>query len=174
MELPDLNRIVDTYVQVSSNVLSDYLNQLKTDLLPHIRNLQNNGSIRWFSFLLHDAGHLDGREPTNGRHFIHIRLEPASSTDVQSFINSNTLPAHFLNPIHKPFSQISGLDGAQFNSWAHAWKIHGEASEWVLCLLEGHRNEPSFDHVIQFMHFITNPLMLGQKCLCIPAGFAQF
>jgi len=172
VELPDLNRIVDTYVPVSNNNFPNYLNQLKSDLLPHIRRLQSDGHLPWFSFLLHGAGHLDGREPNNGRLFIHIRLEPNTDLELQAFINS--LPPHFLNPIQKSYSQISGLDGAKFNSWAHAWKIHGEASEWVLCLLEGHRNEPSLEHVIQFMHFITNPLMLGQKCLYIPAGFAQF
>lgn len=174
MELPDLHRIVDTYFPVTSVDSPAYLNQLKRDLLPHIRKLQSDGHLRWFSFLLHGARHLDGREPEDGRSFIHIRLEPASSLTLEEFIE--LLPDHFCNPQPVSLSDIRGLDGSMLHddNWANAWKIHGEASEWVLCLLELHKDDPSLQQMIQFLHFITNPLMLGGRCLCIPAGFLQF
>ena len=175
MELPDLSRIVDTYVPVSDVDHPAYLKQLQRDVLPHVRKLQADGHLRWFSFLLHDASQLAGREPVDGRVFIHLRLEPAPGLDLQPFIK--LLPEHFLKPQQvPPLSEISGLDGSilRDENWAHAWKIHGEASEWVLCLLEAHREEPSLQQVVQFLHYITNPLMLGHRCLCIPAGFLSF
>ena len=175
MELPNLSRIVDTYIPISGVDLVSYLRQLKQDVLPHIRNLQANGHLRWFSFLRHDASQLAGREPVDGRFFIHIRLEPAAALNLQAFIN--LLLPHFLKPLQvAPLSEISGLDGSilQDDNWAYAWKIHGEASEWVLYLLEGHKENPSLQQIVQFLHFITNPLMLGHRCLCIPGGFISF
>jgi len=175
MQLPDLNRIVDTYVPVSANDLPAYLNQLQRDILPHIRKLQADGHLRWFSFLRHDASQLAGREPLDGRVFIHLRLEPATDLNPQVFIK--LLPAHFLKPQHvSALSAISGLDGSilRDDNWAQAWKIFGEASEWILCLLEGHKKEPSLQQIVQFLHFITNPLMLGHRCLCIPGGYLSF
>lgn len=175
MELPDLSRIVDTYVPVSAVGLPGYLNQLQRDVLPHVRKLQADGHLRWFSFLLHDASQLEGRETMDGRVFIHLRIEPATGLDLQAFIK--LLPAHFLKPQQvAPLSAISGMDGSilRDDNWAHAWKIHGEASEWILCLLEGHEEEPTLQQIVQFLHFITNPLMLGHRCLCIPAGFLSF
>jgi len=167
VELPDLTRVVDTYVPVTSKNYPDYIKQLKRDLLPHVRKLQSDGHIRWFSFLVHDATQLGGREPNDGRFFIHIRLEPSTELDFGEFVK--LLPNHFLNPKRDSLSHISGLDGAKFRNddWAHAWKIHGEASEWVLFLLEGHKDEPTLKHLTQFMHFITNPLMQGHKFACI-------
>lgn len=174
MDLPDLNRVVDTYFPITNVNFPEYINQMKRDLLPHVRKLQTEGNIRWFSFLFHPASQLGGREPNDGRLFIHIRLEPSSQLDLNAFIN--LLPAHFRNPVGVSLSQISGLEVDKFrnNDWAEAWKIHGAASELVLCLLEGHELEPSLQHIVQFLHFITNPLMLGHKCLCIPAGFISF
>lgn len=174
MELPDLGRVIDTYVPVSSTDLPAYLNQLKREVLPNVRKLQSDKQLRWFSFLLHDASQLAGREPKDGRLFIHLRFEPATDLNPEEF--KKLLPTHFCKPIQVSLADISGLDSGILldNNWAHAWKIHGEASEWILCLLEGHKVEPSLQQVIQFLHFITNPLMLGHKCLCIPDGYLTF
>jgi hypothetical protein len=174
VELPNLSRVVDTYVPVSSTDFTTYLSQLKLDVLPHIRKLQSDKHLRWFSFLLHGARHLAGRESEDGRSFIHLCLEPATELDLEAF--KKLLPAHFCKPQPCQLSGIPGLDGSTLcdNDWAHAWKILGEASEWVLYLLEGHKGDLSLQQVIQFLHFITNPLMLGHKCLCIPAGFVSF
>lgn len=176
MQLPNLSRIVDTYVPVSANDLPAYLKQLRQDILPHIRKLQADGHLRWFSFLVHKAGQLAGRVPTDARMYIHLRLDPASCLEIKAFIK--LLPAHFLKPRQvAPLSSISGLDGSILpdDNWVHAWKILGEASEWVLGLLEAHKKEPSLEQIVQFLHFITNPLMLGHRCRCIvPAGYISF
>jgi hypothetical protein len=174
MELPDLSRIVETHVPVSAGEFTGYLSQLRQDVLPHVRKLQADGHLRWFSFLIHPAGQLAGHDPADGGLVIHLRLEPATDLDVHEFIE--LLPKHFEKPRQVTLSEIPGLDRSilRDDDWAHAWKIHGEASEWVLCLLEGHEEEPSLQQVVQFLHFITNPLMLGHRCLCIPAGFLSF
>lgn len=174
MGVPDLGRIVDTYVPVPTNDFATYLSQLRRDVLPHIRALQSGNHLRWFSFLLHDARQLAGREPMDGRLFIHIRLEPAPDVDISAFIA--LLPNHFCRPQQVQLSAIAGVDASSLegDNWAQAWRIHGEASAWVLCLLEGHKGEPSLQQVVQFLHFITNPLMLGSRCQCTANGLLTF
>ena len=164
VELPDLNRIVDTYVPVSATSQPAYLNQLRQDILPHIRKLQADGHLRWFSFLLHKADQLEGREPVgDGRLFIHLRLERATDLDMKEFIE--LLPAHFLKPIPVPLPTIEGFDVSTLrdNNAAYTWKILGDSSEWILCLLEGYKEGPSRGDIIYFLHYITNPLMMGYQ-----------
>jgi len=175
MELPVLSRIVDTYVPVVSGDgdLAGYFNQLRRDVLPHIRKLQADRRLRWFSFLLHDANGLSGHQPPDGMLFIHLRLEPAAD-DIQAFIK--LLPEHFKDPQHVNLPGITEFANSAFREGnsAQAWRIHGEASDWILSLLEGFEEGPKLQEVIQFLHYFTNPLMLGHRCLCIPAGFISF
>jgi hypothetical protein len=172
MDIPVLDRIVDTYIPITSLDPSAYLQQLRSQVLPEIRNLERTGAIRWYGFLIHRARHLGGREPMDGRHFIHLRLEPASSLELDAFIR--TLPSHFLNPMVTPVSSITGLDGSILAGadWAQAWKIHGECSSWILSLLEGHSGNIPVKQIVQFLHFITNPLDLGHQCLHKPSRIA--
>jgi hypothetical protein len=160
---PNLNNIVDTRVPVSLGERTGYLNQLRQDVLPHIRKLQADRHLRWFSFLIHAE---------NGSPYIHLRLEPTPGLDIDDFIE--LLPKHFQKPHHITLSKTSGLDRSilQNNDWAYAWKILGEASEWILCLLEGYKREPSLKQIVQFLHFITNPLMLGHQCLYRPESIS--
>ena len=174
MDIPNLNRIIDTYIPITSLDTSAYLQQLRSQVLPEIRNLERTGAIRWYGFLIHNASQLGGREPMDGRYFIHLRLEPASSLDPDAFIR--TLPSHFLNLIVTPVSSITGLDGSILTGadWAQAWKIHGECSSWILNLIEGHAGDIPVKQIVQFLHFITNPLTLGHRCLFLPSGYISF
>ena len=167
MELPNLDRIIETHIPVASLNPNSYFDQLRNDLLPHIRKLQTVKHLRWYSFLLHPANQLAGRDRSDVSPVIHLRFEPATELDIQAFIK--LLPSHFLNPQHVPLSEISGgLDKAILldQDWSHAWKVVGESSEWLLCLLEGHVCIPPLRQITQFFHYITNPLLLGDKCIC--------
>ncbi len=169
MEPPDLSRIVDTYVPVVSGDLAGYFNQLRRDVLPHIRKLQADGHLRWFSFLLHDANGLSGHQPPDGALFIHLRLEPVAD-DIQAFIR--LLPEHFKDPRHFELSRITEFESSVFRGGysAQDWKLHGEASDWVLSLLDGFEEGPNQQEIFQFFHYFTNPLMLGHQCLYIQQG----
>lgn len=175
MDIPNLTRIVDTYIPISQENLDGYIDQLRREVVPSIRKLQSDGLLRWYSFLIHGADILEGREPMDTKTYIHLRLEPENGMDIKEFITK--LPSHFRNPKPTNLANIGGLDSSVLRDkdWAYAWKLHGEASEWVLSLLETHGDHPiPLQQIIQFLHFITNPLMLGHKCLCIPAGFLSF
>ena len=175
MNIPDLTRIVDTYIPIAQGNLDAYLDQLRREVLLSIRKLQSDDLLRWYSFLIHGPGMLDGREAMDKRIYIHLRLEPKKGMDINEFITK--LPTHFLKPKQMTLANIAGLESLVLRDedWAYAWKLHGEASEWVLFLVESHGDHPiPLQQIIQFLHFVTNPLMLGHKCLCIPAGFLSF
>ena len=174
METPNLDRIVETEVPILSLEYDSYLNQLRKDVLPLIRELQIAGHLRWFSFLLHPAKQVIGHDPVDESPVFHLRLEPEIGLDIQAFIK--LLPSHFLNPHQVALSQIDGPESSilRDSEWAYAWKIVGESAEWILCLLEAHEDEIPPKQIVQFLHYITNPLMLGGRCLCIPDGFLPF
>jgi len=171
MNTPNLSRIIDTYIPVASNIHEDYYAQLRKELIPFIKELQNNNLLNWFSFLLHEAKHLNikNREPVaNNKAYIHLQLEPKKDISIDEFINK--LPKHFLDPIPTTLSAISGLNPSflRDENWAHAWKIHGEISEMVLSLIENHKESIPPKQIIQFLHFITSPVALGHTCLFRP------
>jgi len=175
MNIPDLTRIVDTYIPMPGGDLNAYFDQLRREVLLSIRKLQSDEVLGWYSFLIHGPDNLAGREPLDDRKYIHLRLQPKKGMDINEFIGK--LPTHFLNPKQVSLANISGIDSSVLrdDDWAYAWKLHGEASEWVLFLLESHRDQAiPFQQIIQFLHFITNPLGLGGRCLFFPTGFARF
>ena len=134
----------------------------------HIRKLKSSGYIEWYSFLLHHTKHITGLNSENNNPIFHIRLEPSSDFTVEQLID--LLPAHFLDPHPVTLEEISGVNNNLLNGtdWAEAWRILGESSEWVLNLLETHVGAIPPQQSIQFMHFITNPLGLGHKCIYVP------
>ena len=164
MNIPNLTRIVDSYIPIDRVDFRAYLEQLRRKVVPSIRKLQNDDLLRWYSFLIHGPALLNNREPMDNKLYIHLRLEPKKGINITDFIKK--LPTHFIKPKQVTLANIAGLDDSilRDKDWAYAWKLHGEASEWVLSLLESHGDqEISLKQIIQFLHFVTNPLMLGHR-----------
>lgn len=169
VELPDLSRIVETHVPLCAIDMSGCLDQLRRDFLPHIRKLQADGQLRWFSFLLHPAGQLLGFDQNDQTPVIHLRLEPAPGLDLEGFMKQ--LPPHFKKPVLRPLSNFDGPDGSLLanGDWAYGWGIVGESSEWVLCFLEAHPGDVPPVQVARFLHYISNALALGGQFAYIPS-----
>ena len=97
MELPNLELVVDTFFPIKDLNLDAYTLQLRTQLIPEIRRLESEGSIIWYSFLVHDHRNLGGRVPSTDQNlYVHIRLSLQEGVDVDQFISQ--LPSHFLKP----------------------------------------------------------------------------
>lgn len=176
MHLPKLDRIVDTYIKIKDKSLNSYISQLRNELIPEIRKLEKVGTIIWYSFLVHDHSQLNGRVPPTDDLYIHIRLGLSNEIDIKEFIKG--LPEHFENPENYLLDEMTGIDNLLLKNqdWAYAWKILGEASEWVLSTIESHSNdaEISIRHIIQFMHFISNSFFIGNRSAFFPNGFLRF
>jgi len=157
MNLPDLSRVVDTFVPFKE----DYFATLVNKVIPIIRDLENSNQLSWYSFLLHGASQLGGRAK-EGAFCIHIRLEPMPGIKVADFISR--LPFHFEQPINVTVGEMAGVNQSALKDqdWAQAWGILGESSRWIVSLFEGHGDAGiPIQHIIQFMHFISNGLGMG-------------
>jgi hypothetical protein len=152
METPDLSRIVEAHIVVARLETEACLAQLRRDVLPHIRQLQTAGRLRWFSFLLHSAKQVTGQDANDERPVFHLRLEPTPRLDVQEFIGE--LPSHFLAPHLVELSAFDGVDGSLLHKgdWSRAWRVVGESAEWVLCLIEAHGDVLPPQQAVQFLH----------------------
>lgn len=170
MRAPNLEKIVEAHVLVSVNSLDDYIGQMRQDILSPIREMQSKGDISWFCFLLHKQS--ISKDVWGS---FHIRMEP-SGTFVHRDLFIKTLPRHFLNPNPVTLSSISEINHELLldGDWAHAWRIIGEISELVLSLLETHPSDIRASQILKFIHFFTNPWVIGGKCLYMPDGFIAF
>ena len=176
MKTPNPEQSVDTVVPIAELNLQSYFQQLRNEIAPAIRTLQRKNKIIWFCFLVHDHRSVGRPLPleTNAP-FIHIRFGLPDGMGVDSFINE--LPSIFEHPIQKPLSEISGIDSNQLSGdWKEAWRLLGESSEWVLSFAETHSDNTdlSTDQVLQFLHFITNSLLIGGKSIFLPSGIKTF
>lgn len=174
VEVPNLDRAVEASVPARSGDFGSYLTQLRQDVLPHIRKLEEDGHVRWSSFLMQPAAHLLDHDANDRTPVIHLRFEPALDLEFEQFIE--LLPAHFENPAARPLSEIEGLDATFLcdGDWARAWHLAGEASAWALNLIEDHQATPPPQQVVQLLHFVANASGLGGSCLWVPGGFLPF
>jgi len=172
MNRPNLTRIIDTYVPV--NDLNNYFQILKKDFYPAIRKLQNENFLNWFSFLIHNWEILKRDGNPSAPFYIHTRLEPNKDTELHEFISK--LPEIFIDPEVRPLGNIGGLDNKflENEDWSKAWQLIGESSEFLLTLIENHKTGTPIHQYMQFLHYITNSLTIGNRCLFIPNGFIQF
>ena len=63
--VPNLERIIDTYVTIASTEPDAYYSQFRAEIIPHIRTLQNDNTIRWYAFLVHDPEQIGDRVPND-------------------------------------------------------------------------------------------------------------
>lgn len=175
MELPSEKLNVDTFIKINDLSLGGYIAQLRKDLVPEIRKLEKSNDINWYCVLIHDQGHLGGRVPQNDQNlYIHIRLGLPEGSNIDEFMKN--LPPIFQQPIQNPIGPMGSFNASMFKDqdWRYAWKLLGEASEWVLDVVESYEGVIPVDQIIQLLHYITNPLLLGNKSLFIPSGFMTF
>lgn len=170
MEKPDLTRVVEAWIPVTDFEIDAYFARIRDEICPAIKVLRTNGDIRWFSFLLHGCPpHL--KNEFQGADCWHFRFEPSLGADLNEFMRR--IESTFKYPRHGTDRIVSGLSGdlLQERDWSIAWKLIGEASEFALSLCESHSSAPPATQTIQFMHYITNPMLLGHQCKYDTASF---
>jgi len=177
MRPPILTNSIDAIATIHDLSLDGYHSMLRNSVSPAIRSMEKECRIIWYSFLLHDretAGRTD-LPPEITAAFLHVRFGLPDGSDQCDFMQ--TLPAPFIHPIAKPLGPIAGIDVSLMGGdWAMAWWMVGESSDWVLKLVEAHPSQASIplQQTAQFLHYITNALLIGGRSLLIPGGFLQF
>jgi hypothetical protein len=177
MVIPNLDRIVETFIQVPLNDLNPtikswqiYVEILYEKLIPLLDKLKNKKLIKSFSFLIHNK---DNGVPTNrddNNPYIHLRFElgeDAAEEDLQL-----NLPDYCLftqkGKIQSPYI-MSGIESKYLvdEDFRYAWMILSDSSELVVEILKIHKDKNlPIQHVAQFFHFLGNQLLV--KLINIP------
>ncbi len=177
MQPPILTCSVDAIVPLADLSLDGYFSMLRTQVLPGIRSLEKDEGIIWFSFLIHDreTGDRSDLPPHITGAFLHVRFGLPDGTDQGDFMLK--LPVPFIHPIIKPLGPIGGIDiSVMGGDWAMAWWMVGESSDWVLKLVEAHSGDVPIplQQTAQFLHYITNGLLIGGRSILFSGEFLLF
>jgi len=169
--VPDLHRIMEAWVPVTAATYGpEYLSVLRKDVVLPLRDLQAKGIIRWYGFLLHPCPEtLSSRTPLNA--CFQLWVERAPGIEFDEF--RKLAPTAFLNVDGSGPSLIAGLDKSMLKDgdWAYAWKMIGESSSWISELLLSHNdNDISLKQTMQFLHYVTNPLLIGGDLHAVTIG----
>jgi hypothetical protein len=180
MVAPDLGRIIETFIPFTIDqqknpiaVWQDYIDLLRTVVAPLVRNLQTQGQVRWYSFLVHNQQSGVPTEPNDTRLFVHLRMELVGGVDEASFISR--LPTSCLMTRKMQESKPPSLDTVDISylkdsQVAEGWRILGESSEWVLSILDAHDplKKVPLQNVAQFLHYTGNQLMVSVVGIPMP------
>ena len=172
MQRPNLSNCIDAVVPIRGSTIAAYLHQLRAECAPVVRALQTREAIDWYSFLVHNRASA-GRDDLPAAFpepFIHFRFSPPKGTASNELLDSLASP--FLHPIATTLGRVDGINVTAVPSgWADAWWIIGEASDWVLKLVEAHSEDfadPA--QFVQFLHYITNGFGIGMQSIFTPGG----
>jgi hypothetical protein len=166
MQPPILSNIIDAVAIIPEPSIQGYLTLLRDKIGPAIRRMEANNQIIWYSFLIHDreSADRDDLPPEFSGPFVHLRLGLPSGVDADAFLNS--VPEPLQHPIGRHLGSIGGVDSTLIaEDWSKAWWMVGEASDWVLKLLETHPTDQGLPaaQMLQFLHYITNGLGIGMQ-----------
>jgi len=170
MRKPNI-KIVDTLIQLKNYEFNSCINQLRDNVLPMIRIMQEEESLKWFCFLLHDQLQLSDRLLKNDENFyIHLKLCPSEGVSISDIENLLFPECEYTKVVE--LSRIAGIKKSILRNqdWLNAWWIIGEISELVLNIIEAHNPNKKIgsDQFMQFYHYATNMISLGGQFLMIP------
>lgn len=172
MTIPNIDRIVETFIKVSIenqitsiNYWHIYIEVLYEKLIPLLDNLREDKLINSFSFLIHTR--LNGVPTTEDDNnlYIHLRLELSEQkTENELILN---LPEYCLftrKILVEPPYIMSGINSQYLidEDFRYAWKILSDCSELVVEILKIHKNKNlPLEHVAQFLHFLGNQFFVN-------------
>ena len=126
---------------------------LRDEVLPLVRRLEREGALAWYSFLVHGYASGVPTVPDDRRNFVHLRFVARSGVAPQ-------LPAGWLFTRQQALStEIAGIRTSALADVEAVWRLIGAQSEWVLALIEQHKDADVLDllrNTRQFLHFFVN------------------
>jgi len=158
------NPTEDNLAKISNRVCT----MIRFKLYPLISNLRQKKIINWYHFLIHNRrSGIPTTENDNNAYF-HIRV--ALRKDVKSKDFRDSLPNYCVmtRKIERErVESISGINKSLLRNEEieEAWRIIGEQSEWLINMLNIHKEdiEIPFQQIAQFLHFYANMTQLQVK-----------
>ena len=172
MEKPDMNRMWETFIKIGLRKETSFgriINMIRFNIYPMIEDLKQKKIINWYHFLIHNReSGVPTTEDDNNLYF-HIRftlnknIEVKEEKDVNGFLPNYCVLTRKRKP--RRIERISGIDKSLLRNEKieEAWRIIGEQSEWLLNMLDIHKEDVEIDkypkQIAQFLHYFFN--MLG-------------
>lgn len=169
MNRPNLNNILECFISIpdgndSLELWNNYIDCLRSRVIPLIKELREKGLIEWYSFLVHGNKHISPTYAGPSEFYVHLRVEIAENAEMKQILE--VLPDFCLEVSQKNAADLQVLDKVEVSTLRdgmaeEGWRILGEASEWVLRLIEGHdpKQEIPTVNVLQFVHYLNNSIM---------------
>jgi len=140
---------------------------LRREVIPLVKELESEGIIDYFNFLIHDrAKHFDGNPGDVGYHVV-VGLTPGKTKEDLD----KRLRPRFIESIKRGVEHYSGCSNIERNilkdeEMENAWYVLGLLSKWVLGIFDSYKDEieiPS-GQITQHLHFLFNilqPILRG-------------
>ena len=169
MQKPNLNRMWETFIKIPTEdnrtKLSLLYNNIRSKIYPMISRLKDNDMINWYCFLIH-------KKPKNKDDpnlYFHIRIALKKDVNPDEFLSSLPNYCLFTEPIErKRVESILGIDKSLLKNEKieEAWRIIGEQSEWLLEMLNIHKEDVDIPplQIAQFLHYYFNMTQLLIRC----------
>lgn len=156
MEKPDLERMWETRIKVGPKrnlTYKMFQDTIRHEIASTFPPLLEEGKIRWYHFLYH-------RYPEDESNaYFHIRFSPGPIDLPEYCVATKKID---------PLRGISGVNKSLLKNEEieEAWRILGEQSQWIIGLINIHKEDKSIPikQIVKFMHFYTNMLWLGNQC----------
>ena len=165
MEKPNLDRMWETFIKIGKldftpnkpflNI-NEMFRTIRSKISPMIFRFVNGGKINWYSFLIHDRkSGVPAKEDDDNLYF-HVRVSVL--TDEELFFPDYCFMTRKIK--REWVGSISGINTSLLKNEEieEAWRIIGEQSEWVLNMLDIHKENIDIprQHIAQFLHFFRN------------------
>jgi len=168
MEKPNLNRMWETFIKIGlpdSVSFGRLIHMIRFKIHPMIYRLKDDGIINWHCFLIHDrnSGVPTSRDDNNI--YFHIRFTLKKDIDPK-----DSLPDYCVMTTRIESERVKAISGINKSLLKNeeieeAWRIIGEQSEWLLNLLNIHKEDVDLppQQIAQFLHFYSNITQLAVR-----------
>ena len=140
---------------------------IRFQVFPIVSKLMSEGTIEWYSFLVHnrESGVPTTKEDDNA--YFHVRVSFRDGYVVSKEEFNKLLPDYCQKHLTRQCPGVESISGIEKSALrngdiAEAWRIIGEQSEWVMSVLEIHREgvQVSTKQIAQFLHYYSNMTQL--------------
>lgn len=175
MEKPNLNRVWHTWIKIGPKTNLTYKmlqDAIRHKIYPIFSGLMSNGTINWYHFLLHPYPRDEGNA------YFHVRF--STTKDVikaaDLMLPESCVSTEKVKP--QNLGNISGIGKNLLKNGEieEAWRLLGEQSEWIIKLINIHKEntEIPIPQITQFMHFYLNMLGLGMQAILFSQPIYRF
>ena len=184
MEKPSFDRVYDVFLRIGLPQeihLGKLIDMIRLEIYPLISHLKKSKMITWYFFLIHDrkTGSIPTTEDDENLYY-HIKLGLEKNINPEDFLQSiedclgfkplwrTTTDSTIYMGLHKPMHK----NILRNEEYEEAWKVMGEQSEWVINMLNAHKDDAKIsekeyaEHIGQFTHYYFNMLNLLIRISC--------